>query len=114
MAYIECLESGHSPRIGTEQLDPQTARCEQIWLRLRTCQGVALTAAEHHVLLQSDQLQALLDADLLTLNGSQLALTPQGFPLADRIGIELTTAFESATPALPTTLTAEAQPVSSS
>lgn len=94
MAYIECLESGRSPRIGTEQLDPKTARREQIWLGLRTCQGVSLSAAECDMLQQSAELQALCDANLLTLTRNQLALTPQGFPLADHIGIELTTAFE--------------------
>jgi oxygen-independent coproporphyrinogen-3 oxidase len=114
MAYIECLENGRSPRVGTEQLDPQTARREQIWLRLRTCQGIELTPAERNVLHQSVQLQALLDANLLTLTRNQLALTPQGFPLADRIGIELTTAFESQPAAISNPFTAPAPPATAS
>lgn len=96
MAYIECLEAPRSPCIGTERLDPLTARREQIWLGLRTCQGITLSAEESSVLRQSKALQALLAANLLTLASNQLTLTPQGFPLADHIGIELTSAFEAA------------------
>ncbi|MCZ6876348.1 MAG: radical SAM family heme chaperone HemW, partial [bacterium] len=69
IGYIECLENDRSPRLDTERLSPISARREQIWLGLRTSQGVSLTVEEYSILHQTVQLQAIIEANFLTLDG---------------------------------------------
>ncbi len=95
MQYIDCLESGLLPREDVEHLDGKTARREQVWLRLRTSAGIELTVTELEALHDAVQTRALVEAKFLQLDGHRLTLTQRGFPLADRIGIELTSVFEA-------------------
>jgi coproporphyrinogen III oxidase-like Fe-S oxidoreductase len=64
-------------------------RQEQLWLQLRTCEGVRLARGERRVLQQNAKFQAMLQEDLVVLEASQLRLTPKGFLLADTIGVDL-------------------------
>ena len=97
--YLTAIEAGRSACVGSETLDQVTARRERIWLQLRTCAGVRLSPSERRMLQRTPKFQAMLDDGLLHLQGRQLCLTPQGFPLADSIGITVVELLEN--PALP-------------
>jgi oxygen-independent coproporphyrinogen-3 oxidase len=87
--YLDAVEHGQSPCIGEEVLDARSLRQEQLWLQLRTCEGVWLALDELQVLQQNAKFQAMLQRGLVVLQASQLRLTPQGFLLADTIGIDI-------------------------
>jgi oxygen-independent coproporphyrinogen-3 oxidase len=88
-AYLHAVEAGRDPWEGSEWLDSMTARQEQLWLQLRTCEGVVLQPAESQRLLSAPKFQAMLEAHLVHMNATRLLLTPAGFLLADAIGGEI-------------------------
>lgn len=92
--YLDALEHGQSPCIGEEVLDARSLRQEQLWLQLRTCEGVRLARAELRVLQQNAKFQAMLQGGLVVLEASQLRLTPKGALLADTIGVDLVDMLE--------------------
>jgi oxygen-independent coproporphyrinogen-3 oxidase len=93
-AYLDAVERGRSPCIGQEVLDARTLRQEQLWLQLRTCDGVRLAPGELWVLQQNAKFQAMLQSGLVVREDSQLRLTPKGFLLADTIGVDIVDMLE--------------------
>ena len=93
-AYLSAIEAGRAPREGSECLDPVTARHENLWLQLRTCEGATLQPLELKTLLSAPKFQAMLEADLLVLTPPRVRLTPSGFLLADAIGVEVLAILE--------------------
>jgi oxygen-independent coproporphyrinogen-3 oxidase len=94
--YIDRLEAGRSPCAGEERLDAVTRRREEVLLQLRTCAGVALRAEEMAALQGQPKFQGLLQAGLIQHCAGRLRLTPEGFPVADAIGVELIDGLERA------------------
>ena len=92
--YLEAVEAGKSPRASQETLEPEAARREQLWLQLRTCDGVCLARDELRALQSMPKFQAMLTEDLIYLCERQLTLTPRGFLLADVIGIDVVDMME--------------------
>jgi oxygen-independent coproporphyrinogen-3 oxidase len=93
--YIAHLEAGETPCAGEEVLDAATARQEQVWLQLRTCEGVVLETAELTLLQQRPKFQGLLETGLLQLEARRLCLTQRGLLLADAIGLEVLDMLEN-------------------
>ncbi|MDH3604773.1 MAG: radical SAM family heme chaperone HemW, partial [Candidatus Tectomicrobia bacterium] len=58
--YLDAVEHGHSPCSGQEVLDASTLRQEQLWLQIRTCEGVRLAPCELRVLQQNAKFQGML------------------------------------------------------
>ncbi len=87
--YLEAVEGGGSPRAGHEYIDDATARREQVWMGLRTIEGVELELEEQVLLQQETRFQALLEAGYLYLDGKRLYPHDKGFLLADALGVEL-------------------------
>ena len=85
--YIRRMRSGESPRAGEECLPPAAARGEAIWLGLRTCEGVALTALERDRLLHSALWVRLQACGHAQLDGDRLWLTESGFAIADAMSL---------------------------
>jgi oxygen-independent coproporphyrinogen-3 oxidase len=93
--YIARLEAGETPCAGEEILDAATARQEQVWLQLRTCEGAVLAAAELALLQHRPKFQGLLETGLLQLEARRLRLTQRGLLLADAIGLEVLDMLEN-------------------
>lgn len=93
-AYLDTVLAGHRPIAGQERLDPIAARHERLWLQLRTCEGILLEPDELQALLPAAKFQAMLNAGFLHQDGLHIRLTPQGFLLADAIGVEMATLLE--------------------
>jgi oxygen-independent coproporphyrinogen-3 oxidase len=93
-AYLDAIEHDESPCIGQEVLEADTQRQEQLWLQLRTCEGVRLEPYELQRLQQNTKFQAMMQSGLVVLEASQLCLTCKGFLLADTIGIEVVDMLE--------------------
>jgi oxygen-independent coproporphyrinogen III oxidase len=96
-SYMAALAAGRSPCEGDEVLSPALARQERVWLRLRTCEGIALATAELHTLLAQPKFRAMQEAGLIQLGASHIRLTPAGFLVADAIGTEVIAMLETAT-----------------
>jgi oxygen-independent coproporphyrinogen-3 oxidase len=93
--YIASLEAGETPCAGEEVLDAATARQEQVWLQLRTCEGTVLEAAELALLQPRPKFQGLLETGLIQLEARRLRLTQRGLLLADAIGLEVLDMLEN-------------------
>ena len=79
--YIEAVEEGRDPVVGSERLDPDQRALEGLQLSLRTGAGVpvgALTTADREVL-----------GDLLHAEGDRLVLTRAGRLLANEVSVRL-------------------------
>ncbi|GIX46688.1 MAG: hypothetical protein KatS3mg131_0899 [Candidatus Tectimicrobiota bacterium] len=96
--YLQAMASGTSPCAGREVLTAAQARAEQIWLRLRTCEGVRLSAWERERLQRQPRFGQLIEAGLLCLEGDCLRLTRAGMPLADALGVEVVRLREAPAP----------------
>jgi oxygen-independent coproporphyrinogen-3 oxidase len=94
--YIAHLEAGRLPGAGQEHLDATSAREEQIWLRLRTAAGAALSQHECRRLQEQPRFGGLLQDGFIALDGHTVRLTPQGFLLADAIGAEVVDMLDGA------------------
>ena len=92
--YLEAVEAASSPCSGAEFIDPLTARRERLWMGLRTCEGVGLSAEEQRVLRRHERFAALLEAGFIRLEGSRLRLQKAGFLLADALGVEVVDLLE--------------------
>lgn len=99
--YITAIEAGRSAAAGHEVIEPGTARQEQLWLQLRTCNGVRLEAGELYTLQQAPKFQAMLQDELVQIEQQRLRLTPQGFLLADTIGVDVVAMLEKTPGLLP-------------
>lgn len=96
-AYLTAIEAGHLPRAGYEVITAETARQEQILLRLRTSDGVVLDADALTILQRAPKFLGMLQTGLVVLDAQQLCLTRQGFLLADSITLDIVEILESAT-----------------
>jgi oxygen-independent coproporphyrinogen-3 oxidase len=93
--YLAYVEADCSPCVGRERLEGWEKRQEELWLRLRTCDGVQLDVQECEALERSDRFQAMQHQGWLRLARQQLTLTRRGRLLADAIGLEITALIES-------------------
>ena len=94
MKYIEALESGESPRAGWEDIDELTANRERVWMGLRTDRGIVIKEAERRFLERERRFGDLLETGCLEFAGERLRLTPNGFALADALGLEISDLLE--------------------
>ena len=91
--YIERVTRGESPEAGAEQLDAPSALREQLWLSLRTADGVRLHPGEGESLVRSPRIGPWIDAGWVRLTADSLALTGSGLALADSLAGELVDAL---------------------
>jgi oxygen-independent coproporphyrinogen-3 oxidase len=92
--YLSLVESNRCPCAGTESLEGWEKRQEELWLQLRTCDGVQLEARECQALKRADKFEAMRRHGWLQLDRQRLTLTRQGRMLADAIGLEIAALIE--------------------
>lgn len=88
------VASNRSPCAGTERLEGWAKREEELWLQLRTCDGVQLDHRECQALERADKFDAMRRKGWLYLDRQRLSLTRQGRMLADTIGLEIAALIE--------------------
>jgi len=93
--YLSLVEADRSPCAGMEFLEGREKRQEELWLQLRTCDGIRLDAQECQTLERADKFIAMRRQGWLRLDRQRLALTRQGRMLADTIGLEIAAIIES-------------------
>ena len=76
-AYAQRLAAGESPRADGELIDHATARLEDVMLRLRMREGIAVG--------ELSNVDAMVDEGLVSLAGDFAVLTPRGRLLADHV-----------------------------
>ena len=83
-AWVRRVNGGEDPIAGTEILTPENQISEQVYLGLRTSNGLAIDSAEEaHV-------TRWLDAGWADLEAGRLRLTPQGWLRLDALAASLT------------------------
>ncbi|ETW99076.1 MAG: hypothetical protein ETSY1_16335 [Candidatus Entotheonella factor] len=87
--YLSLVESDRRPWAGHEALEGWEKRQEELWLRLRTCDGVELNTRECQALERTEKFDAMQRRGWLRLDRQRLILTRQGRMLADAIGLEI-------------------------
>lgn len=92
--YLSLVEANQLPCAGTESLEGWEKRQEELWLQLRTCDGIQLDARECQALQRSGKFDAMQRQGWLRVDGQRLALTRQGRVLADSIGLEIAALIE--------------------
>jgi len=92
--YLSLVEANRRPCAGTESLVGWEKRQEELWLQLRTSDGIQLDAKECQVLERADKFAAMRRQGWLQLDRQRLTLTRQGRMLADTIGLELAAMIE--------------------
>jgi oxygen-independent coproporphyrinogen-3 oxidase len=92
--YLSLVEANRRPCVGTEFLEGWEKRQEELWLRLRTCDGIQLDARECQTLERADKFEAMRRHGWLRLDRQRLTLTRQGRMLADAIGLEIAALIE--------------------
>ena len=93
--YLSLVEANRRPCAGREFLKGWEKREEELWLQLRTCDGVQLDARECRALERADKFDAMRRNGWLRLDQRRLTLTRQGRMLADTIGLEIAALIES-------------------
>jgi oxygen-independent coproporphyrinogen-3 oxidase len=93
--YLSLVETNHKPCAGTEFLQGWEKREEELWLQLRTCDGVQLDDRECRALERADKFAAMRRNGWLCLDRQRLTLTRQGRMLADAIGLEIAALIET-------------------
>ena len=96
--YIAAVEANRPPRAGEEVLAGWDKREEELWLRLRTCDGALLQDWERQALARSERFDAMRREGWLQLDGQRLRLTRRGRMLADAIGLEIAALIEPHAP----------------
>jgi oxygen-independent coproporphyrinogen III oxidase len=82
--WVRRLAKGSDPREGEETLTPANREAEEVYLGLRTTDGLNLRAGE------SDLIQPWIDAGWAKLSGARLVLTPLGWLRLDTLAADLT------------------------
>ncbi len=93
--YLSLVEANRSPCAGTESLQGWEKRQEELWLQLRTCEGVPLDDRERRAVEQADKFDAMQQNGWVRLERQRLILTRKGRMLADTIGLEIAALIES-------------------
>ncbi len=93
-AYLDLVEANRRPCVGQEWLQGWEKRQEELWLQLRTCDGIQLDTRECQVLTRADKFDAMRRNGWLRLDRQRLTLTRQGRVLADTIGLEIAALIE--------------------
>jgi len=78
-AYERAMAAGGSPVAGTERLDQEAVELEELYLGLRTREGVSGDR------LPRDTAQAWIEAGWATLSGGTVRLTPEGWLRLDAL-----------------------------
>ena len=81
--YLTRVEGGRLPEGGAEQLEPSDAYLEEVFLRLRTLEGIPASWVDPAIAGQ------YLEMDLLTLDGDMLAPTERGMLLLNELVLAL-------------------------
>jgi putative oxygen-independent coproporphyrinogen III oxidase len=81
--YLARVERGELPEGGTEQLEPSDAYLEEVFLRLRTLEGIPASWVEPAVA------EPYLETGLLTLDGDSLVPTERGMLLLNQLVLAL-------------------------
>ena len=92
--YLSLVETNRRPLCGYESLEGWEKRQEELWLQLRTSDGILLDAKECRTLERADKFAAMRLQGWLQLDRQRLTLTRQGRMLADTIGLELAAMIE--------------------
>ena len=82
--YIRAVEAGEAPVGGDERLDPQDDYLEEVFLRMRTLQGIPGSWVD------DDRAEGFLEAGLLERRGRRLVPTERGMLLLNEIVLSLT------------------------
>ena len=82
--YIRAVEADDVPVGGDEQLDPQDGYLEEVFLRMRTLEGIPGSWVE------DERAEGFLDAGLLDRRGRRLVPTERGMLLLNEIVLSLT------------------------
>jgi oxygen-independent coproporphyrinogen-3 oxidase len=83
LAYLEGVEGGRRPVAGEEMLRPEEARMEEVFLRLRTSEGIPATKVD------AARAAPYLQAGLLARRNAHLVLTERGMFLANEVVLAL-------------------------
>src|SRR5205823_12940298 len=83
--YMATVERGEVPVGGSESLDPQDAYLEEVFLRLRTLEGIPSSWVD------DDRAAPLLESGLLTQDLGTLMPTERGMLLLNELVLALTT-----------------------
>jgi len=78
-SYLEAVESGRAPTGGEEQLEPEDDYLEEVFLRLRTLEGIPESWVDE------DRLGPLLDGGLLERRHRDVAPTERGMLLLNEL-----------------------------
>lgn len=78
-AYERAIEAGSSPVAGTERLDDEAVEVEELYLGLRTCEGVAADRAP------AATAAAWLSSGWAEASGGRIRLTPEGWLRLDAL-----------------------------
>ncbi|PON12271.1 hypothetical protein C2W62_40485 [Candidatus Entotheonella serta] len=92
---MSLVEANRSPCAGTESLQGWEKRQKELWLQLRTCEGVPLDDRERRAVEQADKFDAMQQNGWVRLERQRLILTRKGRMLADTIGLEIAALIES-------------------
>ncbi|ETX04474.1 radical SAM family heme chaperone HemW [Candidatus Entotheonella palauensis] len=92
--YLSLVEANRRPYAGCETLKGWEKRQEELWLQLRTCDGVQLDRRECQALERAEKFEAMRRSEWLCLDRQRLTLTRQGRMLADTIGLEIAALIE--------------------
>lgn len=92
--YLSLVETDRRPCAGREVLEGWEKRQEELWLQLRTCEGVQLDTRECQALESTDKFDAMRRSGWLRLDRRRLTLTRPGRMLADTIGLEIAALIE--------------------
>ena len=82
--WVSCLASGADPIAGSERLGPSERAAEEVYLGLRTAEGLQLSANE------LEHVAPWLAAGWGSVEGNQLRLTPLGWLRLDSLAADLT------------------------
>jgi oxygen-independent coproporphyrinogen-3 oxidase len=82
--YCRALSEGASPEAGRETLDPEQRVLEELYLGLRTSEGVALAEAAERPGFEAG-LAAALERGLVKISAGRVLPTLEGFLVADRL-----------------------------
>jgi oxygen-independent coproporphyrinogen III oxidase len=80
-AYERAMSAGESPVAGTERLDEEAVELEELYLGLRTLEGIARDR------LPRDTAEAWIDAGWAAESGGRVRLTPEGWLRLDALTV---------------------------
>ncbi len=90
-AYRHALDEGRVPIAGHERLEPEERRLEDLYLGLRTAEGVSLAEAGPFC---AETLSRVQGAGWLVVDNERLCATPEGWLRLDELLVALTTSAD--------------------